>query len=386
MLQARHPHAAVQTHTTLGLLNDQKAYLLIAALTLMSSLTLIGTTALLLTSTDIKIGGNFRNNQAVLQVAMGGAERAREALRQENLASSNKESLSDELNSATRKGANNVLNGYAATTDDLPIVSGTLNGVSYSAYVTNDSVDGISNTTDSNGKVLITTIATGPGSSKAIVQTIVGLYSLPPSPAALYSKDDVTLNGTSIHISGTNACDASTSLAPVYTVDPATTTQNGSPDLTGSPSTPQHGTTSIDLESYAQALKGSATTTLTSDESGSTYGSSSNYVTVYSDATQQGDGELRLNNVTGYGILVVKGNLQLAGNIDWTGIILVTGVITSSGGGSNSKNIIGQVYAGSSALGDSTISGSVTIGYDSCKVKQALAGQAFKVSSWKQSY
>ena len=346
----------------------------------------MGTTAYLLSSTHLKIGGNFRNSQSVLQVAMGGAERAREALRQENLASSNKDSLSDELGSATRKGANNVLNGYATATDDQPIVSGTINGVSYSAYVTNDSVDGISNTTDSNSKVMITTVATGPANSKAIVQTIVGLYSLPASPAALYSKDDVTLNGSSIHISGTNACDASTSIAPVYTVDPATTTQNGSPDLTGNPSTPQHGTNSIDLNAYAEALKSSATTTLTSDESGTSYGSSSNYVTVYSDAMQQGDGELRLNNVTGYGILVVKGNLQLAGNIDWTGIILVTGVITSSGGGSNTKNITGQVYAGSSALGDSTISGSVTIGYDSCKVKQALAGQAFKVSSWKQSY
>jgi Tfp pilus assembly protein PilX len=367
-------------------IKNQNGFLLVAALTLLSVLTLMGTTAFLLSSTHLKIGGNFRNSQSVLQVAMGGAERAREALRQENLVSSNKESLSDELASSTRKGANGILNGYTSTTDDLPIVSGTLNGVSYSAYVTNDSVDGISNTTDSNGKVLITTVATGPGNSKAIVQTIVGLYSLPSSPAALYSKDDVTLNGTSIHISGTNACDASTSIAPVYTVDPATTTQNGSPDLTGSPSAPQHGTTNIDIASYAETLKASATTTVTSDESGTSYGSSSNYVTVYSDATQQADGELRLNNVTGYGILVVKGNLQLAGNIDWTGIILVTGVITSSGGGSNSKNITGQIYAGSSALGDSTISGSVTIGYDSCKVKQALAGQAFKVSSWKQSY
>ena len=368
------------------LLKDQRGFLLVAALTLLSALTLLGTTAYLLSSTDIKIGGNFKNQQMALQVAMAGAEQARQALRLENLSSSNTDSFTDELNSATRKGGNGVLNGYSTTTDDQAIASGTLNGVSYSAYLTNDSAEGTSNTTDANGKVMITSLATGPGTSKAIVQTIVGLYSLPPSPATVYSQDNLTLNGSAISISGTNACDPSSSLAPVYTVDPATTTQNGSPVLTGSPPTPQHGTTSIDLPAYAEALKGSATTTLTSDESGSTYGSSSNYATVYSDATAQADGELRLNNVTGYGILVVKGNLQLAGNINWTGIILVTGVITSSGGGSNSKNIIGQVYAGSSALGDSTVSGSVTIGYDSCKVKQALASQAMKISSWKQSY
>jgi Tfp pilus assembly protein PilX len=368
------------------LLKDQRGFLLVAALTLLSALTLLGTTAYLLSSTDIKIGGNFKNQQMALQVAMAGAEQARQALRLENLSSSDTASFSDELNSATRKGANGVLNGYSTTTDDQSIASGTLNGVSYSSFLTNDSADGTSNTTDANGKVMITSVATGPGTSKAIVQTIVGLYSLPPSPATVYSQDNVTLSGTAISISGVNACDPSSSLAPVYTVDPATTTQNGIPVLTGSPPTPQHGTTSIDLPTYAEALKGSANTTLTSDESGATYGSSSNYVTVYSDATAQADGELRLNNVTGYGILVVKGNLQLAGNLNWTGIILVTGVITSSGGGSNSKNIMGQVYAGSSALGDSTISGSVTIGYDSCKVKQALASQAMKVSSWKQSY
>jgi Tfp pilus assembly protein PilX len=367
-------------------LQSQKGFLLVAALTLLSALTLVGTTAYLLSSTDIKIGGNFKNQQMALQVAMAGAEQARQALRVENLSSSDTASFSDELNSATRKGVNGVLNGYSTTTDDQSIASGTLNGVSYSSFLTNDSADGTSNTTDANGRVMITSVATGPGSAKATVQTIVGLYSLPPSPATVYSQDNVTLSGSSISISGTNACDPSSSLAPIYTVDPATTTQNGTPVLTGSPPTPQHGTTSIDLPTYAEALKGSANTTLTSDESGATYGSSSNYVTVYSDATAQADGELRLNNVTGYGILVVKGNLQLAGNLNWTGIILVTGVITSSGGGSNSKNIMGQVYAGSSALGDSTISGSVTIGYDSCKVKQALASQAMKVSSWKQSY
>jgi hypothetical protein len=82
----------------------------------------------------------------------------------------------------------------------------------------------------------------------------------------------------------------------------------------------------------------------------------------------------------------VKGNLQLGGNINWTGIILVTGIITSSGGGSNSKNIMGQIYTGSSVLADSAVTGSVTVGYDGCKAKEAIEGQPFKVLSWKQSY
>jgi Tfp pilus assembly protein PilX len=381
-------HPTMRQFTIRKILNCQNGFLLSAALTLLTALMLLGTTAFILSSTDIKIGGNFRNNQMALQVAMAGAERAREALRIENLASSDKASFSDELNSATRKGANGALNGYTTTTDDTPLANGTMNNVTYAAYLTNDNLNGDTylSTTDTNGKVLITSVATGPNNSKAKVEIVVTSFPPPSTPATIYSKDNVTTNGSSMNISGNDACNAGTNLAPIFTKDPATTNSNGSPTFTGSPPTPQHGTLDIDIQGYVDALKGSATTTLTADQSGGTYGSSSNYVTVYSDATLQADGELRLNNVTGYGILLVKGDLQMAGNFDWNGLIFVTGVITTSGGGSNAKNIQGLIFAGASALGDTVINGSVTVGYDSCKVKQALAGQPLKVVNWKQSY
>jgi Tfp pilus assembly protein PilX len=378
----------IRTNKIFCKLKSDKGFLLVATLALLSVLTLLGTTAALLARTDNRISGNFRNAQSTLQVAMGGAQRAKEVLREENTSSSDPASFDDELANSTRKGVDNTLDGYTPSTDDQPIAAGTMNLVTYSVYLTNDSVDGVSNSTDSNGRVMITSVATGPNNSKAIVETVVGLFTLPltPSPGALYSKDNVSLNGSSINISGTNACNPSLSLPPVYTLDPATTTLNGSPGLSGNPSTPQHGYTDIDIAAYVEARKDFATTILTADTGSATFGSSSNYVTVYADATQQGDGELRLNNVTGHGILAVKGDLQLSGNINWTGIILVTGVITSSGGGSNSKNILGQIYSGSSLLGDSAVTGSVTIGYDGCKVKQAIDSQPFKVRSWKQSY
>jgi len=381
-------HPTMRQFTIRKILNCQNGFLLSAALTLLTALMLLGTTAFILSSTDIKIGGNFRNNQMALQVAMAGAERAREALRIENLASSDKASFSDELNSATRKGANGALNGYTTTTDDTPLANGTMNNVTYAAYMTNDNLNGDTylSTTDTNGKVLITSVATGPNNSKAKVEIVVTSFPPPSTPATIYSKDNVTTNGSSMNISGNDACNAGTNLAPIFTKDPATTNSNGSPTFTGSPPTPQHGTLDIDIQGYVDALKGYATTTLTADQSGGTYGSSSNYVTVYSDATLQADSELRLNNVTGYGILLVKGDLQMAGNLNWNGLIFVTGVITTSGGGSNAKNIQGLIFGGASSLGDTVVNGSVTVGYDSCKVKQALAGQPLKVVNWKQSY
>lgn len=365
-------------------LNDQRGIILIAALALLAALTLLGATAFFASSTDVKVGGNYRTGQTALQVAMAGAEKARQTLRAANASSTNPTNFSEELVA------------YAST--PLESSSSLIPGYAYTASLTNDSAAGESSTTDNNGRVIITSLATGPNNAKAIVTTTVQIYSFSSSsPAVLYSKDNTTLNGSSISINGNDAgsC-AGSNLSAVYVYsDPSTNnthalTQNGNPTLSGNPAT-QTGTTNIDLQSYVDSLKGAATVTLTEDVSAAgngttSYGSSSNYVTVYSDATQQADGELRLNNVTGYGILLVKGNLQLAGNIDWHGIIIATGVVTASGGGSNAKNIQGQVYSGASSLGDTTVSGSVTIGYNSCEVKKSLSSQPLKVVNWKQTY
>lgn len=368
---------------------SQNGFILVAALTLLSALTLVGATAYILSSTDIKIGGNFRNNQMVLQVAMAGTERARELLRVENLNSSNTMSYSDELNSLSRKGVNGVLDGYTATTDDQALASGTINGVSYVAYLTNDSADGTSNTTDSNGRVLITSVATGPNNSKAQVQVVVSAYSPPSSPATIYAKGDVTGNGSSLTISGNDACGGGTNLAPIYTKDPATTSLNGHPNLSGSPATPQNGSVDIDIQGYLNALKPAATTTLTEDQNGTNYGSATSYVTVYSwpdDPSNYNNQGLKLQNVTGYGTLLVKGDLTLGGGFTWHGLIMATGSITLNGGGGQGINITGQVYSGTSTLTDLTINGSNTITYNSCDVKKSLAGQPLKIVNWKQSY
>jgi Tfp pilus assembly protein PilX len=378
----------LEIRAVLNVVANEKGFLLVAALTLMATLTLLGTTAYILSSTDIKIGGNFRNNQMVLQVAMAGAERARELLRVENLGSSDSSTFSDELNSTTRKGANATLDGYSTVTDDVPLTTGTLNNVTYNTYLSNDSADGANSTTDSNGKVMITSVAVGPNSAKAQVQIVVTMQLPPSSPATIYSKGDVTGNGSSLTITGNDACGAGTALAPIYTKDPATTNLNGSPTLQGSPSTPQHGTLDIDIPAYIDSLRPGATT-LTEDQNNATFGSASNYQTVYSwpdDPAHFNNQGLKLQNVTGYGVLLVKGDLELGGGFQWNGIILVTGSVTLNGGGGNPINIYGQIFSGTSTLTDVTVNGSNTIGYDSCKVKKAMAGSPLKVVNWKQSY
>jgi Tfp pilus assembly protein PilX len=370
---------------------NERGFLLVAALTLLSALTLLGTTAYILSSTDIKIGGNFRNSQLTLQAAMAGGERAREVLRALNASSAVVDSFSEEL--LSRVGANLVLNGYSTSTDDVALASGTVGTApgtaSYVAYLTNDSSDGVSNVVDSNKKVVITSVATGPNNSKAKVEMVVSLYTMPDTPATIYSKGDVTGNGNSLTISGVDNCGAGSALAPIYTKDPATTDLNGTPTLLGVPPTPQHGTLEIDIASYIDSMKKAASMTLTADQNGGNIGSSTDYKTVYSwpdDPANFNNQGLKLQNITGYGTLLVKGDLELGGGFTWYGPILVTGSVTLNGGGGAGINIYGKILSGTSTLTDVTINGGNTITYDSCQIKNAMTGASLKVATWKHSY
>jgi Tfp pilus assembly protein PilX len=389
------PTDQTQNLTLRKFVSNQKGFILIAALTLLTILTLLGTTAYILSSTDIKVGGNFRDSQLALQVAMAGAEKARAQLTTELFPVSGLiVSLSEEL--AAKRGANNVLNGYASGTDDVALANGSLNRSNYVAYLTNDKLEDatdpyggqyLTNDPDNNSKVLITSVATGPNSASARVEMVV--YSpagLAASPATVYSKGDVTGNGSSLTISGNDACGATTSKGVIFTKDPATTDLNGHPNLSGSPSTPQHGSTNFDVVDYVDKLKAGATTTLTADQNGPTYGSPTNYVTVYSDTNNPPNNQgLKLQNVTGYGILLVTGDLELGGGFQWNGIIITTGSVTLNGGGSG-INIQGLIFTGTSTLTDITINGGNVIGYDSCKVKKALNGAGVRTVNWKQVY
>ena len=130
---------------------DESGIVVIVALVLLATLTLIGATAFFSASHNVRASGNYRTGETALQVAMAGVEQPRETLRAANAASSNPTNFSEEL--LARVGANGVLNGYTSSTDDSPIASSStlISGYNYSAYLTNDSSEGASNTTDSNG-------------------------------------------------------------------------------------------------------------------------------------------------------------------------------------------------------------------------------------------
>ena len=370
----------------------EDGFILIAALTLMATLLLVGATTYIVSSSNAKVAGNLKTSQAALQVAMAGIEQGRELLRQANSTSANVESFSEEL--AARVGSNSQLNDPLSSTDDLNVITGNTTAAtmtvgnstfSYKVYLTNDTGDanGWLSTTDANKRALLTSIATGPNNSKAVGQTVIQVVSMLSSPSTIYTKGDVTGNGTSLTVSGNDACGSGTNLGAIYAK--GDWNPNGSPTITGSVT--EFGTTDLDIAGMISALKAAANTTLTEDTNSATYGGSTDYKIVYSNTSSPNNvNGLKLSNVTGYGILLVDGDLELAGGFNWNGIILVTGAVKLNGGGNDPVNVAGQLLSGTSTVTDISINGGNNIGYDSCKVKNAVTSAPLTVLNWKQSF
>jgi hypothetical protein len=84
-------------------------------------------------------------------------------------------------------------------------------------------------------------------------------------------------------------------------------------------------------------------------------------------------GNTRMNGVTGAGILVVDGDLDIHGGMEWYGLVLVRGTIDFTGGGSDHVNLYGAFLNGKdiNAVNNmDDLGGSVNIHFDSCALKQ----------------
>jgi len=201
----------------------------------------------------------------------------------------------------------------------------------------------------------------------------------PPLPAVIYSRANFTGHGSSMTISGLDQCGVAPAIGSVYTLAPGTTSWSGSPTLLGNPSTPQSGAMDIDIAGYITRLKAGATV-VTTDQNGTNFGSASAYVTVYSNTTNPVNaGGLTMQNGTGYGLLLVQGDLVMGGGFVWNGLILVSGNVTFNGGG-GAANIRGAILGGSFE----SVNGGVDLGYDSCKIKEAFRRMPLRVLSWRE--
>lgn len=221
------------------------------------------------------------------------------------------------------------------------------------------------------------------GSSVHVIEAEAVRAPGPLITATIYTKKDLTGNGSSLHIDGNDNCGTAPALPPIYTLLPAVThlSGNDTPKLDGNPPAPTSGSRNIAIDRFVKRLNFRATV-LTEDQNGTSFGAPDRYVTVYANtAAPLNVGGLKIQNGTGYGLLLVQGDLTLDGGFEWNGLILVTGTITFNGGGSG-INIRGAVLANDTAA----INGSVDVRYASCHLLNLFNTLPYKIISWNEPY
>lgn len=354
--------------------NTQNGSALVTALIVLVLLSVMGITLLFISDSDAKMNKAGVRAKKSFYLAEAGLEVGRKQLRDNNLTSTNKTSLSDEL--TVGAGANGVINfdpatvkptydssgnvtGFTGYGDDVPLVASTsFAGGRYATFLTNDAIDGRTALADSNSRVVVTAIGAGSDRSTETVQAVVTNSVLPGFPATItilgptadfnggtsnsktYTGNDCQgatgytgIPGLSVPVIGTigGASQASAQTGVIKPPSYTSGTEVGTATVHDVTSTINPFWTDCNsLRAMASTVQASADYVCTTASPCSHWGTSTiNTVTFVDGDLSVGDGK---------GVLWVTGTLNTAGNSSWEGIIIVVGkgVFIRSGGGNGS--------------------------------------------------
>jgi Tfp pilus assembly protein PilX len=400
------------------LYSDDSGIATAIALLLLAVLTLLGTTAVVFTSTDIQISGNYKVSEATFFGAEGGLEEARGRLRgnapstakitDTHPTSTQWRAYIGPLAMAQSKGFNPSLATHSRT-DSLQ---------SSMTYVIE-----IKHRTDASGNILywgdhnedgVITRNTAAGNSNNRNIYLVTSYGykansyrvveaemskVPPItvPAPLYVKANATIQGTSTDIIGIDMCGSSDKPGIITTNNPGSITINGDPSITGTggsnPNIVYNGV-NLDIDAMVNSLK---------DLANYSYSVNSETHTGMNWGTPTSGGSLELpstcnvHNIvyyntngtdirlaggsSGCGILLIEGDFEAHGSFYWHGIVLVTGSVKYLGGGD--KQITGGMLSGGTVDAD-VIGGNANIIYCSTAVQNQTEHMPLRSHSWRE--
>lgn len=390
-------------------LQNESGMVLVVAILIISALILLGSTAVMESTTDLRIAGNYKTHAMALYAAEAGIEEARARLR--NTFSPSASRISDTDSTSGTWGVT-----MASLQSAMPYavtISHATNNSGNVLYWGDVNLDGKYETSmtaplDGHGPIYqIRSISTSSNASKTLVATVT---KLPPitTPAALYVEAPTTIQGTSTYIKGIDSCgsDNKPGIATTLPVTPYNVGTNGSPTICGVGDTACIANSysvvgnrpNMDVQEMVDSWKSQANYAyhFTANPPANQY----QFGTPVLGASQQDPSSCAENNIvhfdlrglfeaqftggsSGCGILLVEGDLRLNGGFNWYGIILVTGSITFAGGGSAGKNITGSVVAGGSAEAD-LVGGNTSIIYCSSAVNNQTQNRPLRYLSWTE--
>lgn len=404
---------------------NEKGIVFPVALAFLAILGLLGTTAVVTTTTDMKIGGNYKAGEQAFYIAQAGIEEARARLKADagtgvliNDGHPTQPQWTAYIGSDVKvkgKGydSSNTMHYKTPSKSDLDYTVQIAHQTDTGSPPTGNvlywgDTDGdgdyertISTDPDYQNIYLITSYGCA-GSSEKTVE--VEIARLPPvtAPAALYGEAPTDVKGSSTHIIGWDACGSDH--RPGITLASGSVTEIGNPTITGSPSDIVYNAEDMDVQSMVDSLVEYADFSYVVDTethtASTTPGPGEGWGTPTQGADQDDPSSCGVSNVVHYdtngtsiklsggvsgcGILIVKGDLVAHGGFSWHGVILVTGTVTFSGGGQ--KNITGAVIAGNEldAEVDDEIGGNTTIVYCSSAINSQTQNQPLRTLTWKE--
>lgn len=364
---------------------NEQGIVLVVAMWLLVAVTLLGSTAALIVTTNSQVGKNAESAMRHFYTVEAGVEETRARLRinyPNPLPDTAKTSLTWRGFVGTDAKAQAL--GYDSTNPEHIRVDSLQNTLAYTVEVKHSTTtdaggntvvalwgdpdgDGVSGVNATEGENIYT--ITSHGSKPVEVEAAV----LPPveAPGVLYVEAETNILGTSTHINGLDQCGSMNMPGVATRLALSEVYENGNPDIQGTPRIKDF-TRNLDIQGIIKQIEPYADkhypgpgqdnyyTSNQTQTATATPGPGDGWGTPIMGATLQNPSSCtdlhvihyNLNNnrliklhggVQGCGFLLVEGDLEIGGDFFWYGVILSTGSITFTGGGN--KNITGNVLS-----------------------------------------
>jgi len=386
--------------------SSERGMVLVSAILILTVLFVLGTTAILQTSTDIKTAANYRAGKAAFYAAEAGVAEARSRMRSG--------SVNQIIDNAPLEAGWAAFIGTEAEAEELGydgthplhILTPSLqSGIDYTVRIEKE-IDGSGNiATNSSGSFVYLVNSRGKcGKARRQVEARISSFSPVDPPAALYVKAPATIQGSNTYIIGEDRCGFNDKPGLMTPMHRDTVTKIGNPFICGA-NEPCGGSEpwdvvgygdNIDVQAMIDRFKGeadfyynvsSATHTAMAwgePEMGSTlkhpsYCEGTNIVHYNTNNT-----DIKLAGETkGCGLLLVEGNLEINGDFSWNGMVIVSGSVICLGGGD--KNVTGALLVGGEFDAD-IVGGNTNIIYCSSANNKQTESLPWRVLSWKEHF
>jgi len=386
---------------------------------LMGVLALLGTTAFLTTTTEVKITSNYKNSEQAFYAAQAGVEEARARLRN-NTSNSIKDSLptQKEWRAYIGSPATTKEKGYDSSSDIHDKYDSLQTDLDYAVQIEHqtdagESIlywgdadgDGVNerNTTAGENIYLVTSYGSARGSNKTVEAEVTRTPTI-AVPSALYVEATTTVQGNGTYVIGTDACGGADKPGLVTTMDSESVIITGSPHITGAggdePNIVYYGT-DMDIETIVGTFKDSADFAYAVDSATHTEttipGPGDGWGNPAPGATLLDASSCSVSNIVSYdtvgtyvklsggisgcGILLIEGDLDIDGDFSWYGIVVVTGSVLLTGVGE--RNITGALIVGETAVLGLT-GGSTNLVYCSSAITSQAPDFPLRLLSWKE--